>query len=70
MGASEAADLNFDSAPLYDPKANYRKYSDTWSDWNDGSRRPPASTRNVPPETDSPLTRLNNGTLEKIGPDD
>lgn len=70
MGASEAADLNFAAEPLYDPKVNYKQYSDTWSDWNDGLRRPPASTRNVPPETDSPLTRLNNGTLDEIEPDD
>lgn len=70
MGASEAADLNFAADPLYDPKANYRENSDTWSDWKDGSRRPPASTRNVPPETDSPLTRLNNGTLGEIESDD
>ena len=70
MGASEAADLNFAAGPLYDPKVNYREYSDTWSDWKYGSPRSPASTRNVPAETDSPLTRLNNGTLEKIEPDD
>lgn len=69
MGASEAADLNFAAGPLYDPKVNYREYSDTWSDWNDGSRRSSASTRNVPADTDSPLTRLNNGTLE-TKPDD
>lgn len=70
MGASEAADLNFEAGPLYDPKANYKENSDTWSDWKDGSRRPPASTRNVPADTDSPLTRLNNGTLEGIESDD
>lgn len=70
MGASEAADLNFATGPLYDPKVNYRENSDTWSDWKDGSRRPPASTRNVPADTDSPLTRLNNGTLEEIESDD
>lgn len=69
MGASEAADLNFAGGPLYDPEVNYKEYADTWSDWNDGSRQPPASTRNVPAETDSPLTRLNNGTLE-TKPDD
>lgn len=69
MGASEAADLNFAAGPLYDPKVHYREYSDTWSDWNDGSRQPPASTRNVPAETDSPLTRLNDGTLD-TKPDD
>lgn len=70
MGASEAADLNFAAGPLYDPKVNYREYSNTWSDWNDGPRRSPASTRNVPAETDSPLTRLNNGTLDELEPDD
>jgi len=70
MGASEAADLNFAAGPLYDPKVNYREYSDTWSDWKDGSRQPPASTRNVPEEADSPLTRLNNGTLDEIKSDD
>jgi len=70
MGASEAADLNFAAGPLYDPKVNYREYSDTWSDWKDGSRQPPASTRNVPAQADSPLTRLNNGTLDEIKSDD
>lgn len=70
MGASEAADLNFTADPLYDPKVNYKEYSDTWSDWKVGSRQAPVSTRNVPPETDSPLSRLNNGTLEEIEPDD
>lgn len=70
MGSAEAADLNIESGPLYDPEVNYREYSDTWSDWEDGSRQFPVSTRNVPAETDSPLTRLNNGTLDEIDSDD
>jgi len=70
MGAAQAADLNIDAGPLYDPEVYYREYSDTWSDWNDGPRRSPASTRNVPAESDSPVTRLNNGTLEDIDADD
>ena len=69
MGASEAADLNFTADPLYDPKVNYKEYSDTWWDWTDGSRGPPASTRNVHTETDSPLTRLINGTPDEIESD-
>lgn len=70
MGASEAADLNFAAGPLYDPAVNYRDYSNTWSDWRDGPRRSPVSTRNAPPEADSPLTRLNNGKFDEFKPDD
>jgi outer membrane protein len=70
MGASEAADLNFVAGPLYDPEVNYKEYSDTWSDWKDGTRRPPVSTRNVPAETDSPLTRLNDEKSDEFEPDD
>ena len=70
MGASEAADLDFAADPLYDPRVNYKKYSDSWWDWKDIPRRPPASTRNVPAEAESPLTRLNSGTLHEIEPDD
>lgn len=70
MGASEATDLNFTADPLYDPRVNYKEYSDSWWDWKDIPRRPPVSTRNVPPETDSALTRLNNGTLDDAEADD
>jgi len=73
MGAAEAVDLNIDAGPLYDlydPEASYRENSDTWSDWDDGAQSFPVSTRNVPAEADSPLTRLNNGTLEEIDHDD
>ena len=66
MGAAEAADLNFEAGPLYDPRANYRKYAGTWSDWADGPRRAPASTRNVPEEVNSPLSRMNAGTPNEI----
>ena len=62
MGAAEAADLGIGSDALYDPAANYREYGGSWSDWADGPRRPPASTRTVPEQADSPVTRLNNGT--------
>lgn len=70
MGASEAADLNLDAGPLYDPHANYRRYADAWSDWADGPRRPQASTRNVSAEVESPVTRLTNGTLNASDLDD
>lgn len=59
MGASEAVDLNIETGRLYDPDVNYKRYSDTWSDWDDGRRQSPASTRNVPAEIDSPMSRLN-----------
>jgi outer membrane protein len=61
MGAAEAADLNVGVGPLYDPRANYRAYAHTMSDWSDGPQRAPASTRTVPEHVDSPLTRLNEG---------
>jgi outer membrane protein len=61
MGAAEAVDLGFGLDPLYDPRANYRTYGRTWSDWADGPRRRSASTRTVPEDANSPLTRLNTG---------
>ncbi len=71
MGAAEAAQLNLEAGPLYDPRANYRAYARTWSDWADGPRRTAVSTRTVPEEVNSPLTRLKSGTpneFEKPGP--
>jgi outer membrane protein len=62
MGAAEAADLNLDAGPLYDPRANYRAFAHSWSDWADGPVQPPASTRTVSEDVNSPLTRLNAGT--------
>jgi len=61
MGAAEAADLNLEVGPLYDPQANYRVYAHTWSDWADGPQRTPASTRTVPEDVNSPLSRLKAG---------
>src|SRR5690606_21113680 len=58
MGAIQAAELDINAGPLYDPVENYRRYSGTWSDWNDGPRSAPVvSERSLPPETDSPLSR-------------
>ena len=62
MGAAEAADLNLAVGPLYDPRANYRTYAHTLSDWADGPRGTASSTRTVPDQVDSPLTRLNTGS--------
>jgi len=60
IGAVQAAELDIDAGPLYDPEVNYREYSDSWSDWNDGPRPNPNATRNAATETASPLPRLNN----------
>lgn len=70
MGAAEAADLGFDVGPLYDPRGNYRKYSDHWSDGADGTRHPPASTRNVSGEVDSPVNQLDDRTLGPVEVDE
>jgi outer membrane protein len=57
MGAAEAEDLNLDGGPLYDPRVNYNRYSRSWSDWNDGPRAAPVSTRTAPPGSNSPVTQ-------------
>ena len=66
MGAAEAADLNLETGPQYDPRANYKEYAGTWSDWADGPRRAATSTRTVPEQVDSPVTRLKTGTPNKF----
>jgi outer membrane protein len=65
MGAAEAADLNLETGQQYDPRANYKEYAGTWSDWADGPRRAAASSRNVPEEVNSPVTRLKTGKPTK-----
>jgi len=65
MGAAEAADLGLETGQQYDPRANYKEYAGTWSDWADGPRRAVASTRNVPEEVTSPVTRLKTGKPTK-----
>ncbi|HYN45861.1 MAG TPA: TolC family outer membrane protein [Allosphingosinicella sp.] len=57
MGQAEAEDLNLDGGPLYDPQVNYNRYSRSWSDWNDGPRPVPVSTRTAPPGSNSPVTQ-------------
>jgi len=57
MGAAEAEDLNLDGGPLYDPQVNYNRYSGSWSDWDDGPRPLPVSTRTAPPGSNSPVTQ-------------
>ena len=57
MGQAEAEDLNLDGGPLYDPQVNYNRYSGSWSDWDDGPRSVPVSTRTAPPGSNSPVTR-------------
>jgi outer membrane protein len=57
MGQAEAEDLNLDGGPLYDPQVNYNRYSRSWSDWNDGPRAAPVSTRTAPPGSNSPVTQ-------------
>ena len=57
MGQAEAEDLNLDGiGPLYDPTVNYNRYSGSWSDWDDGPRIRPSSTRTAPPNNSSPVT--------------
>jgi outer membrane protein len=58
MGQAEAEDLNLEAGPLYDPVEYYRRYSGTWSDWADGPRVRPVSTRTVPADANSPVTEL------------
>ena len=57
MGRAEAEDLNLDGGPLYDPLVNYNRYSRSWSDWDDGPRAQPVSTRTAPPGSSSPVTQ-------------
>jgi outer membrane protein len=57
MGQAEAEDLNLEGGPLYDPLVNYNRYSRSWSDWNDGPRPAPVSTRTAPPGSNSPVTQ-------------
>ena len=56
MGQAEAKDLNLDGGPLYDPQVNYNRDSRSWSDWYDGPRITPVSTRTAPPGSRSPVT--------------
>jgi outer membrane protein len=58
MGMAEAEDLNLDGGPLYDPTINYARYAGSWSDWDDGPRIVPVSTRTAPPDANSPVTAL------------
>ncbi|HMG47322.1 MAG TPA: TolC family outer membrane protein [Allosphingosinicella sp.] len=58
MGMAEAEDLNLDGGPLYDPTINYNRYAGSWSDWDDGPRIVPVSTRTAPAEANSPVTAL------------
>ena len=55
MGYAEAEDLNLQDGPLYDPAAHYNRYSNSWSDWNDGPRAQPVATRTVGPTAISPI---------------
>ena len=56
MGQAEAEDLNLDGGPLYDPTVNYRRYSGSWSDWDDGPTIRPVGTRTAPADANSPVT--------------
>lgn len=63
MGRAEADDLGLDGGPLYDPVVHYDQTVRRRSDWNDGERRGPASTRTIPAGETSPIE-------EFIGPID
>ena len=68
MGQAEAEDLNLDGGALYDPVVYHDRYSDSWSDWNDGPRVRPASTRTVDPNSNSPVTRLPGANQPEVAP--
>jgi outer membrane protein len=68
MGQAEAEDLNLDGGPLYDPQVHYDRYSGSWSDWDDGPRVRPASTRTVDPLSDSPVTQLPGAGRPEVAP--
>ena len=68
MGQAEAEDLNLDGGPLYDPLVYYNRYSGSWSDWNDGPRVRPASTRTVDPNSVSPVTELPGANRPETAP--
>ncbi len=68
MGQAEAEDLNLDGGPLYDPRVHYDRYSDSWSDWDDGPRVRPASTRTVDPNSNSPVTQLPGAARPEVAP--
>ena len=44
MGRAEAADLNLDGGPLYDPEANYNRVKGRWNDWADDPAPKPVGT--------------------------
>ena len=68
MGQAEAEDLNLEGGPLYNPVVYYERYSDSWSDWNDGPRVRPASTRTVDPNSNSPVTQLPGARDPSVAP--
>jgi outer membrane protein len=68
MGAAEAEDLNLDGGPLYDPVAYHERYSDSWSDWDDGPRVRAVSTRTVDPNSTSPVTQLPGADRPEVAP--
>lgn len=53
MGRAEAEDLGLDGGILYNPKTNFERVRDRWSDWNDDPEPQAAATRtvNVPAQT-------------------
>jgi outer membrane protein len=58
MGRAEADDLGLDGGPLYDPLAYPSRNRGIPSDWDDGERRAPASTRTAPPNAGGPIGPL------------
>ena len=68
MGEAEAEDLNLDGGQLYDPQVYHERYSDSWSDWDDGPRIRPASTRTVDPNSNSPVTPLPGANRPEVAP--
>jgi outer membrane protein len=58
MGQAEAEDLGLDGGTLYNPVAHYNRTRDRASDWNEDSRRAPASTRTAPEGAPSPVAQV------------
>jgi outer membrane protein len=66
MGQAEAQDLVLDGGPLYDPLANYRRVSRTWSDWASDPRHPIAASRTVDPSEAPPAPIVTTTTVPAL----
>ncbi len=69
MGRAEAADLNLEGGPLYDPTVNYKRVRNRISDWGSDGEPDPIATRTdqTPPQTSvvTPNPALNDPALRR-----